>query len=64
MKKRPTPLPGDLLYPLELPRSAEEIDLDRLVWDPAYRRAVRPIIEKEGRTVPGKSSVREANRRP
>ncbi len=31
----------------DLPRSADEIDLDRLVWDPAYRRAVRPLIEAE-----------------
>ncbi len=31
----------------ELPRSVDEIDLDRLVWDPAYRRAVRPMIEAE-----------------
>ncbi len=31
----------------ELPRSVDEIDLDRLVWDPAYRRAVRPLIEAE-----------------
>jgi hypothetical protein len=31
----------------DLPRTADDIDLDRLVWDPAYRRAVRPLIEAE-----------------
>jgi hypothetical protein len=31
----------------DLPRSVDEIDLDRLVWDPAYRRAVRPLIEAD-----------------
>jgi hypothetical protein len=33
--------------PYDLPRSAEDIDLDRLVWDPVYRRAVRPLIDAE-----------------
>ena len=33
--------------PWDLPRSADDIDLNRLVWDPVYRRAVRPLIEAE-----------------
>lgn len=30
----------------EIPRSAEEVDYDRLVWDPDYREAVRHLIEE------------------
>ena len=26
---------------------AAELDLDRLVWDPEYRRAMRPLIERD-----------------
>ena len=29
----------------EIPRSAEEVDFDRLVWDPVYRAAVRHLID-------------------
>ncbi len=36
----------------ELPGSADEIDLDRLVWDPEYRRAVRPLLEGEPESGP------------
>ena len=34
----------------EMPKSAEEVDLDRLVWDPVYREAVRHLIEGDRRT--------------
>lgn len=27
------------------PRTVEEIDLERIVWDPEYRRAVKPLLE-------------------
>ncbi len=27
------------------PRSVEEIDLERIVWDPEYRRAVKPLLD-------------------
>ena len=29
----------------EMPKCAEEVDLDRLVWDPVYREAVRHLID-------------------
>ncbi len=28
----------------DVPRSVEEIDLERIVWDPEYRRAVKPLL--------------------
>ena len=31
----------------EMPKCAEEVDLDRLVWDPVYREAVRHLIEDD-----------------
>ena len=34
------------------PRSADEIDLERIVWDPEYRRAIKPLLS------PGKASNR------
>jgi hypothetical protein len=30
----------------ELPKTAEEVDLDRVVWDPVYRQAVLPLLER------------------
>ena len=26
------------------PGSADEIDLERIVWDPEYRRAIKPLL--------------------
>jgi len=37
----PQPAPVD-----ELPKTAEEVDLDRVVWDPVYRQAVLPLLER------------------
>ena len=34
----------------EMPKTAEEVDFDRLVWDPVYREAVRHLIEGDGRS--------------
>lgn len=30
----------------ELPQTVDEVDLDRLVWDPDYRDAVRQLIKR------------------
>lgn len=29
---------------IDRPASVEEIDLDRIIWDPEYRRAVKPLL--------------------
>ena len=29
------------------PRSIDEIDLERIVWDPAYRRAIKPLLDPD-----------------
>lgn len=39
----PLPQPGPVE---ELPKTAEEVDLDRVVWDPVYRQAVLPLLER------------------
>ncbi len=41
------------------PGSVEEIDLERIVWDPEYRRAVKPLLDpaktpKHGGSRPGR----------
>ena len=38
------------------PRSIDEIDLERIVWDPEYRRAVKPLLD------PAKTAKRAAPR--
>ena len=44
MKKRTHEGRGGTIMTAEAPSSAEEIDLDRIVWDPEYRRAVKPLL--------------------
>lgn len=39
----------------EIPATADEVDLDRLVWDPVYREAVRHLIEKTEAEAPKES---------
>ncbi len=36
--------PGEVTT-ADRPRSVEEIDLERVVWDPEYRRAVKPLLD-------------------
>lgn len=56
--KQPTrsPRPGRATT-VDRPGSVEEIDLDRIVWDPEYRRAVKPLL------VPAKTAKRADARR-
>lgn len=42
---------------VDRPGSVEEIDLDRVVWDPEYRRAVKPLLR------PAKAAKRAEPRR-
>lgn len=35
------------LAPEEIPHSTDEIDVDRVVWDPAYRGAVKAMLKRE-----------------
>ncbi len=42
---------------VDRPGSVEEIDLDRIVWDPEYRRAVKPLL------LPAKTTKRADARR-
>jgi hypothetical protein len=43
--RNPSPSPQPAAID-ELPKTAEEVDLDRVVWDPAYRQAVLPLLER------------------
>ena len=31
------------------PRTADDIDFDRVVWDPGYRRAAQAVLSRESR---------------
>ena len=38
-----------VLIPSELPASQQEIDLDRVVWDPDYRAAIKRLLNESDR---------------
>lgn len=40
--------------PWDLPRTADDVDLDRVIWDPAYRRAAKALLK----TAPGKPATK------
>jgi len=44
---RPTPLSGGP-KPAPSRRDDVDVDLDRLVWDPEYRAAMRPLLQHAG----------------
>lgn len=33
--------------PAEAPCAADDIDIDRVIWDPAYRRTVKDLLNTE-----------------
>ena len=35
------------------PRSVEEIDLERIIWDPEYRLAIKPLLDPANTTKRG-----------
>lgn len=60
MKNRLQRARSDVLSRHELPRTADEIDLDRLVWDPDYRRAVRPLLVGDREKDRGDTAAKDA----
>ena len=47
---------------VDCPGSIEEIDLERIIWDPEYRQAVKPLLGPVKSSEPSKS--RTSGRRP
>ena len=49
---RAEPLRGNARASVSEPRNGEgtepDLDLDRLVWDPEYREAMRPLLKRAG----------------
>ena len=44
MKQRTRKTRPGGLKTVDRPRSIDEIDLERIIWDPEYRRAVKPLL--------------------
>ena len=63
MKKHRKPTRAEPSTPFEPPRTVDDIDLDRVVWDPEYRSAVGPLLTAMAPAPPASAATKRRGRR-